>query len=138
NSGAFFNGVLATILATPCTAPFLGIALGFTFASSNAVILLVFLNIALGLAAPYVILCWFPAWLKKLPKPGPWMENFKIGMGFPMLATAIWLFSLAAPRFGKSGAAFLGLFLVLIAFAAWLFGQFVQHGSKRRGLAGGI
>jgi thiol:disulfide interchange protein DsbD len=138
SSGAFFNGVLATVLATPCTAPFLGAALGFAFASSAAVILAVFLTVGLGLAAPYVVLCWFPAWLKKLPKPGAWMEKFKIGMGFPMLATAIWLFSLAAQKFGKSGALYLGLFLVMLGFAAWVFGEFVQRGSKRRGLAGGL
>jgi thiol:disulfide interchange protein DsbD len=66
------------------------------------------------------------------------MEKFKIGMGFPMLATAIWLFSLAAAKFGKSGALYLGLFLVMLGFGAWLFGEFVQRGSKRRGLAGGL
>jgi thiol:disulfide interchange protein DsbD len=137
-SGAFFNGVLATVLATPCTAPFLGAALGFAFASSTAVILAVFLTVALGLAAPYVVLCWYPAWLKKLPKPGAWMEKFKIAMGFPMLATAIWLFSLAAQKFGKPGALYLGLFLVILGFAAWLFGEFVQRGSKRQGIAGGF
>lgn len=137
-SGAFFNGVLATVLATPCTAPFLGIALGFAFASSTPIILAVFFTVALGLAAPYVVLCWFPAWLKKLPKPGPWMERFKIGMGFPMLATAIWLFSLAANKFGKSGALYLGLLLVILGFAAWLYGEFVQRGSVRRSLAGGF
>jgi thiol:disulfide interchange protein/DsbC/DsbD-like thiol-disulfide interchange protein len=137
-SGAFFNGVLATILATPCTAPFLGIALGFAFASTTPVILAVFLMVGLGLALPYVILCWFPAWLKKLPKPGAWMEKFKIAMGFPMLATAVWLFSLAASRYGKPGVLYLGLLLALLSFAAWIFGEFVQRGSKRRGLAGGF
>lgn len=136
--GAFFNGVLATILATPCTAPFLGAALGFAFASSTPIILLTFLFVALGLAAPYVVLCWFPAWLKKMPKPGAWMEKFKIAMGFPMLATAIWLFSLAANHFGKSGPLYLGLLLVMIGFAAWIFGEFVQRGSNRRGLAIGF
>jgi thiol:disulfide interchange protein len=137
-SGAFFNGVLATVLATPCTAPFLGAALGFAFASSTAIIIAVFLTVGLGLAAPYVVLCWFPAWLKKLPKPGAWMEKFKIGMGFPMLATAIWLFSLAAQKFGKSGPLYLGLFLVMLGFAAWLFGEFVQRGSRRRGVSSGV
>lgn len=138
SSGAFFNGVLATILATPCTAPFLAPALGFAFAASTQIILLVFLAIALGLATPYVVLCWFPAWLKKLPKPGAWMEKFKIAMGFPMLATAVWLFSVAIAHFGKSGALSLGLFLVMIGFAAWIFGEFVQRGSRRRGLAAGV
>jgi thiol:disulfide interchange protein len=135
NAGAFFNGVLATALATPCTAPFLAAALGFAFAQSPGIIILVFATIGLGLAAPYVLLSWQPAWLKFLPKPGAWMEKFKIAMGFPMLATAVWMFSLAAGHFGKSGALWLGIYLVVLALAAWIFGEFFQRGSKRRGLA---
>ena len=65
-------------------------------------ILLIFLAVGIGLAAPYVVLSWNPAWLKFLPKPGAWMEKFKIAMGFPMLATAVWLFNLAAGSYGKS------------------------------------
>ncbi len=133
-AGAFFNGVLATALATPCTAPFLSIALGFAFAQSASVILLIFLAVGIGLAAPYVVLSWNPAWLKFLPKPGAWMEKFKIAMGFPMLATAVWLFNLAAGSYGKS-VLWLGIFLVVVAFAAWIFGEFVQRGRARKGLA---
>jgi thiol:disulfide interchange protein DsbD len=133
-AGAFFNGVLATALATPCTAPFLSIALGFAFAQNATVILLVFLAVGAGLAAPYVLLSWNPAWLKFLPKPGAWMEKFKIAMGFPMLATALWLFNLAAGSYGKS-VLWLGVFLVVVAFAAWIFGEFVQRGRTRKGLA---
>jgi len=133
-AGAFFNGVLATVLATPCTAPFLSIALGFAFAQKAPVILLMFLAVGVGLAAPYVVLSWNPAWLKFLPKPGAWMEKFKIAMGFPMLATAVWLFNLAAGSYGKS-VLWLGVFLVLVAFAAWIFGEFVQRGRARKGLA---
>ena len=123
-AGAFFNGVLATVLATPCTAPFLSIALGFAFAQSAAVIVLIFLTVGLGLAAPYVVLSWNPAWLKFLPKPGAWMEKFKIAMGFPMLATVVWLFNIAASSYGKN-VLWLGVFLVVMAFAAWIFGEFV-------------
>ena len=133
-AGAFFNGVLATVLATPCTAPFLSIALGFAFAQKAPVILLMFLAVGVGLAAPYVVLSWNPAWLKFLPKPGAWMEKFKIAMGFPMLATAVWLFNLAAGSYGKS-VLWLGIFLVLVAFAAWIFGEFVQRGRTRKGVA---
>jgi thiol:disulfide interchange protein DsbD len=133
-AGAFFNGVLATVLATPCTAPFLSIALGFAFAQKAPVILLMFLAVSVGLAAPYVVLSWNPAWLKFLPKPGAWMEKFKIAMGFPMLATAVWLFNLAAGSYGKS-VLWLGVFLVLVAFAAWIFGEFVQRGRTRKGVA---
>jgi len=136
-SGAFFNGVLATVLATPCTAPFLGVALGFAFAQPTPIILLMFLTVGLGLAAPYVALSWHPAWLKFLPKPGAWMENFKIAMGFPMLATAVWLLSLTTTFYGERSW-WLGIFLVLVGTAAWVFGAFVQRGNKRRALAGVI
>jgi thiol:disulfide interchange protein DsbD len=133
-AGAFFNGALATALATPCTAPFLSVALGFAFAQNASVIVLVFLAVGIGLATPYVVLSWNPAWLKFLPKPGAWMENFKIVMGFPMLATAVWLFNLAYGDYGKR-VLWLGVFLVLVALAAWIFGEFVQRGRTRRGLA---
>jgi len=133
-AGAFFNGVLATILATPCTAPFLGAALGFAFTQTAGVIVLVFVVVALGLASPYVILSWRPAWLRFLPKPGAWMVRFKVAMGFPMLATAIWLFSLIPLHYGKR-ALWLGLFLVVVALAAWIYGEFVQRGRAHRMLA---
>jgi len=133
-AGAFFNGVLATVLATPCTAPFLSIALGFAFAQSAAVIVLIFLTVGLGLASPYVLLSWNPAWLKFLPKPGAWMEKFKIAMGFPMLATVVWLFNVAGSSYGKN-VLWLGVFLVTVAFAAWIFGEFFQRGRARPGLA---
>ena len=133
--GAFFNGVLATTLATPCTAPFLAPALGFAFAQSASVIVLIFLTVGLGLSAPYLVLSWQPAWLKFLPKPGAWMEKFKIAMGFPMLATVVWLFNLAASSYGKN-VLWLGVFLVLVAFAAWIFGEFVQRGRKHKLAAG--
>ncbi|MGD0088202.1 MAG: protein-disulfide reductase DsbD domain-containing protein [Verrucomicrobiota bacterium] len=132
--GAFFNGLLATALATPCTAPFLAPALGFAFAKDSTVIVLIFLFVGLGLAAPYVVLSWNPAWLKLLPKPGAWMEKFKIAMGFPMLLTAVWLFNLAADDYG-SNVLWLGVFLVLLAFAAWIFGEFVQRGRAGKGVA---
>jgi len=130
-AGAYFNGVLATILATPCTAPFLGAALGFAFAQSAPVIILVFLTVGLGLASPYILLSWNPAWLKFLPKPGAWMEKFKIAMGFPMLATVVWLFNIAASSYGKN-VLWLGFFLVVVALAAWIFGEFFQRGRKHK------
>lgn len=134
-AGAFFNGVLATLLATPCTAPFLAGAVGFAFTQPPAIIILIFLAVGLGLAAPYVLLCWHPGWLRLLPKPGLWMQRFKVAMGFPMLATAMWLFWLTATRMGKSGVLWFGLFLVVLALAAWIWGEFAQRGGKRAGLA---
>lgn len=133
--GAFFNGVLATALATPCTAPILATALGFAFLQNNPVIIvLIFVFVGLGLAAPYAVLSWNPVWLKFLPKPGAWMEKFKIALGFPMLATAVWLFNLAYDDYGKN-VLWLGIFLVTVALAAWTFGEFVQRGRTGRSAA---
>lgn len=132
--GAFFNGLLATTLATPCTAPFLAGALGFAFDQSAGIILLIFLFVGAGLATPYVLLCCNPALLKFLPKPGAWMDKFKIAMGFPMLATVVWLFSVAASDYG-SRVLWLGVFLVIVAFAAWIFGEFIQRGRSGKGIA---
>ncbi|HTH50023.1 MAG TPA: protein-disulfide reductase DsbD domain-containing protein [Candidatus Limnocylindria bacterium] len=130
-SGAFFNGVLAAVLATPCTAPFLATAVTFAFTQPPPVLLAIFLTVGLGLAAPFVVLCWHPAWLKLLPKPGAWMLRFKVAMGFPMLGTAIWIFWFTANRLGQSGVLWLGLFLVVVSAAAWVWGEFAQRSDHR-------
>jgi len=137
-AGAFFNGVLATTLATPCTAPVLGTAVGFAFAQPPAIILLMFLVIGMGLAAPYVALSFLPGLARFLPRPGAWMERFKVAMGFPMLAAAVWLLSLLARHFGSGGVLWVGVFLVILACSAWVWGRFVQCGGAHRGLAGAI
>jgi thiol:disulfide interchange protein DsbD len=134
SAGAFMNGVLATALATPCTAPFLGVSLGFAFSQPAPTIVLFFMTIALGLALPYLLLSFQPQWLKFLPKPGAWMERFKVAMGFPTLATAVWLFSLTTTFYGERSW-WLGVFLVFVGAAVWTFGTFVQHGRKNRGFA---
>lgn len=136
--GAFFNGVLATALGTSCTAPFLAVAVGFAFTQSAAVVFLMFLTIGLGLAFPYVLLSLNPAWLRFLPKPGPWMQHFKVAMGFPMLGTAIWMFEFTAPSYGSGGVLWLGMFLAVIALVGWIWGEFVQRGTKRKGLAAAV
>lgn len=129
-AGAFFNGMLAVALATPCTAPFLAPALGYAFTASALTIVLIFSAVAFGLASPYVVLSWKPEWLRFLPKAGQWMVQFKIAMGFPMLATALWLYTLTANHFGHAGPLWLGLFLVGIALSAWVWGEFAQRGRK--------
>lgn len=131
-AGAFFHGVLATALATPCTAPFLAVALGFAFAQPAWFLWLSFTAVALGLAFPYVALSWNPAWLRFLPKPGPWMVRFKVFMGFPMLATVIWLLDFSAPTYGEGGILWLGLYLVVLALAAWIWGEFGQRSGSRK------
>jgi thiol:disulfide interchange protein DsbD len=134
-SGAFFNGVLATALATPCTAPVLATALGFAFSQNSPVtIVLIFLFVGLGLAAPYVLLTCNPALLKFLPKPGAWMQHFKVAMGFPMLATVVWLFNVASDDYG-SRVFWLGVFLVTLSLAAWIYGEFIQRGRRGKGIA---
>lgn len=133
--GAFFNGVLATALAIPCTAPFLAAALAFAFGQPPGIIVLTFCFIALGLAAPYIVLTWDPSLLKFLPKPGAWMLRFKVALGFPMLATVFWLYKLSQNHLSKSQALWFGIFLVALAMAAWVWGEFVQRGNSRRGLA---
>ncbi len=129
-AGAFFHGVLATALATPCTAPFLAVALGFAFTQPAGVLALLFSAVALGLAFPYVALSWSPTWVRFLPKPGPWMVRFKVLMGFPMLATAAWLLDFTAPSFGEGGILWLGLYLIILTLAAWLWGEFGQRSAN--------
>src|SRR5438067_6170502 len=90
-AGSFFEGVFATVLATPCTAPFLGTALGFAFTQSGWTILLIFFAVAAGMASPYFLLAAQPAWLRLLPKPGPWMLRVRQLMGFLLLATLLFL-----------------------------------------------
>jgi thiol:disulfide interchange protein DsbD len=135
-SGAFFNGLLTTVLATSCSAPFLAAALGFASSLKNPLISLCFLlTVGLGLAAPYVVLSWQPAWLRFLPRPGHWMERFKVAMGFPMMAAAVWLCSLVRVFYGER-AWWLAMFLIFVGVGAWVFGEFVQRGTKHRALAG--
>jgi thiol:disulfide interchange protein DsbD len=107
---------------------------GFGFAQPPFIVALTMLTVGLGLAAPYLVLSWQPAWLKFLPKPGLWMERFKVAMGFPMLAAAVWLLSIVAVHYGER-TWWLAIFLVFVALAAWVYGDFLQRGTKRRGLA---
>ena len=137
-AGAFFNGILATVLATPCTAPYLAGAIGFALTQPPLIILLAFIMVGLGLAFPYVVLSIKPGLLRILPKPGEWMEKFKIAMGFPMLATAVWLYWISAGSYGDNGVLWLGFFLVVLAAAAWTFGAFYQRLLRRRGVALGV
>jgi thiol:disulfide interchange protein DsbD len=135
-AGAFFNGLLATVLATSCSAPILAVAAGFVSSLKNSAvtIIAVMLTMGVGLAFPYLLLSWQPAWLKFLPRPGQWMQRFKVAMGFPMAAAAIWLCSLGRIHYGDR-AWWMTMFLIFVAVAAWIYGEFVQRGTKRRGLA---
>lgn len=133
--GAFANGMLMVALATPCLAPMLGTAIGFALTQPAVVVLLMFTMVALGLALPYVVLSFKTDWMRFLPKPGDWMESFKNLMAFPMLGAVAWLAWLTAGKLDDAGGLRVGLLLVLVALAAWVFGEFIQRGSKRRWLA---
>jgi thiol:disulfide interchange protein len=123
--GSFFQGVFATVLATPCTAPFLGTALGFAFTQSPAIILSIFFAIAAGMSAPYLLLCAQPAWLRFLPKPGPWMLHVKQFMGFLLLATLIFLLYVLGAQRGLEGAIWASCFLLFVSIACWMKGSFI-------------
>lgn len=137
---SFFNGILATALATPCTAPFMGTALGFAFTQPAGGILAIFLAIGLGLAVPYVLLSANPAWLRFVPKPGMWMERFKQGMGFLLMATLIWLLWVLGQQVGTDGVVWALAFLLTLGFALWLYGAMLtlNSGTGRRVLVWAI
>ena len=123
-AGSFAQGVFATLLATPCTAPFLGTALGFAFSQSGLVILAMFASVAFGMGAPYLLLSAQPAWMKVLPKPGAWMERVKQFMGFPLMATLLWLLYILGNQKGIDGVIWAAVFLLCLALACWLYGAF--------------
>ena len=132
NAGSFFQGVFATILATPCTAPFLGTALGFAFTQSAVVILAIFASIALGMSLPYFLLSAQPAWLKFLPKPGPWMLRVKQLMGFLLIATLLFLLSVLGAQRGVAALIWACAFLLVLSVACWLKGAFMTPIASAR------
>ncbi len=138
-TGSFFTGVLATVVATPCTAPFMGAALGFALGQPGPVLLAVFLSLGLGLALPYLLLSFWPALQRLLPRPGRWMERLKEFLAFPMYGAAVWLVWVLAQQAGPNAIAIALGGMLAIAFAAWLYANshavrpLARHGS--RGLA---
>lgn len=130
-AGSFFNGVLATILATPCTAPFLGTALGFAFAQPAGTVVAVFATVGLGMALPYALLAMRPGWVRRLPRPGAWMDHFKQLMGFLLMGTVLWLLWVLGRQVGADGVVWTGAFLLCVALACWLVGQWIDLRSSR-------
>jgi thiol:disulfide interchange protein len=122
-AGSFFTGVLAMVVATPCTAPFMGAAIGFALAQSAGSAFAVFTALALGLAAPYVLLTFYPAWMRHLPRPGAWMEVLKQATAVPIFATVIWLVWLFASSAGVDALTALLAALLLLAIAGWILGR---------------
>ncbi len=118
--GSFFTGVLATAVASPCTAPFMGAALGFALSQSWLVAMVVFFFLGLGMALPFLILSFSPALLAHMPRPGAWMNTFKEFMAFPMYATVLWLLWVLGMQVGVNGMAMVVGACLLLAFGLWL------------------
>ena len=136
--GAFLHGVFATLLATPCTAPFLGSALGFALAQSAFLIFAIFTAIAAGMSLPYVLLTAQPGWMRFLPRPGLWMVRFKQAMGFLMLGTVVWLVEVYLSQRGAGGGAGILWLLLGVGAACWIFGTWFTPGTSgiARSMAG--
>jgi thiol:disulfide interchange protein DsbD len=134
-AGSFFTGVLATVVATPCTAPFMGAAIGFAIAQPGWVTFAVFTALALGLAAPYLLLSFQPSWTRLLPKPGAWMEIFKQVTAVIFFATVIWLTYVYGSLYSAGGqgvyhAALLLTCFLLLSVAGWVLGRWPARWSS--------
>jgi thiol:disulfide interchange protein len=123
-ASAFFQGVFATVLATPCTAPFLGTASAFAFAQPPLITFLIFFSVGIGMAAPYLLLAANPKWLTYLPKPGEWMMRVKQVFGFLLLGTILWLAWIVGQLKGVQEMVVLGALLLIIGIIAWIKGSF--------------
>ncbi len=123
-SGSFFTGVLAVVVASPCTAPFMGAAVGYALLQPSFATLPIFLSLGLGFAGPYLILAIKPQWISSLPKPGPWMETLKQFFAFPMIATALWLMWVFMVQ--TSGDALIQLLILglSLGLAIWMIAAF--------------
>jgi thiol:disulfide interchange protein DsbD len=127
--GSFFTGLLAVVVATPCTAPFMGAALAAALAMPPATGMLIFVCLGLGLAAPYAALALIPGVARLLPKPGAWMEVFKNLLAFPMYGASLWMVWIASQQVSPEGLAAVFLSLLLVGFAAWAYG-FAQRRER--------
>jgi thiol:disulfide interchange protein/DsbC/DsbD-like thiol-disulfide interchange protein len=134
-AGAFFTGVLAVVVAAPCTAPFMAFALGAALLMPAPLTLTVFLMLGLGLAVPYLAVSLSPGLLARLPRPGPWMDRLKAVLAFPMYGAGLWLVWVFSNQVGGDGLALLLAALLLVALGLWLAGLAqTERAEGRRGL----
>lgn len=124
--GSFLSGIFAVLLATPCTAPMLGAALGFAFTQPPLMILAIFILIGLGLALPFLLIGFWPAAIKIIPRPGEWMNVFKEVMGFLLFATALFLLRTLYFLVGGDETFNILWFLLILSFSAWMFGRWTR------------
>ena len=127
---AFLSGVLATAVASPCTAPFMGASLGLAIALPTAQGLAIFVAVGLGMASPYLLASWVPAVAQQLPRPGPWMVTFKQLMAFPMMATVVWLLWVFGQQTSINSASALMLWLLSVAWLIWAWAQVATRTTR--------
>ncbi|WP_262695235.1 protein-disulfide reductase DsbD family protein [Kordiimonas aquimaris] len=130
NKGAFFQGVLATLVATPCTAPLMAPAIGFALTQSAPVVFLIFSLLAFGLALPFLALSYSPALARLMPRPGPWMEKLKEALAFPMYLTAAWLLYVFTLQAGATATLALLVAIIIAIFGVWLWQAFSGRVGK--------
>lgn len=119
---SFLSGVLTTLIATPCSGPFLGAAMAYTFAQTATIAMFLFTIFALGIAFPYILLAFFPALINRLPRPGAWMHTFKVTMAFAMFATVAFFMQTFGAQTGVDGLSWLVMALVVLGLAAFFYG----------------
>ncbi|MFD0725199.1 protein-disulfide reductase DsbD family protein [Lysobacter brunescens] len=129
-AGDFFTGVLAVVVAAPCTAPFMAPALGWAFTAPTASALLVFACLGLGLALPFLLVGFVPALARLLPRPGAWMDTLKKLLAFPLYATAIWLLWVLAKQRGADAVGLWAVAALAVAFAAWAWTHARMHAAR--------
>ena len=138
-AGSFWSGALTMLISTPCSGPFMAVAMGFALQQPALHQFILFTSFGLGIAFPYVLLSSSPRMLKKLPRPGAWMETFKHALAFPMFAAAIYFYNTFAEKTGSEGGSLLIWSLLFIAIAAWIYGHWCTPSrSQRSRLTGGL
>ncbi|MDR3213453.1 MAG: thioredoxin family protein [Azoarcus sp.] len=136
-TGSFFTGVLAVAVATPCTAPFMGAAIGYALAQPAPILLAVFLALGLGFALPYLALSFWPSLHRRLPRPGAWMVVLRQALAFPMYGATVWLVWVLARQGGPESVLRVSSVLLLLALAAWIYGKSAQAARAPRRLGAG-
>lgn len=138
-AGSFWSGALTMLISTPCSGPFMAVAMGYALQQPPLQQFVLFTSFGLGIAFPYVLLSSSPALLKKLPRPGAWMETFKKALAFPMFAAAIYFFNTFTAKAGEHGSSLLLWSLLFIALAAWVYGHWcVPSRPSRTRILGGL
>ena len=135
---AFLTGIIATVVATPCTAPFMGAAVGFTLTQSAPLALAIFVMLGIGMALPVLLLAHFPQLLQRLPRPGAWMETFKQVLAFPLYGTVAWLAWVLGAQAGNDAVLALLAGLLLIAMGTWMYGRWEHSPGAWRAVVAGI